>query len=136
MNRKGPVRGPAATDERALAPDLARGSMLLFIALANTVWYLWAAPTAGLGTAHPVAEGTMDRAIQFFTVMAVDMRSYPMFAFLFGYGMVQLVRRQETSGVSPRAVDSLLRRRNLWLAAFGLVHASLLFVGTFWAPTG
>lgn len=98
MNRQSPVRGPTGTGERALAPDLARGFMLLFIALANTVWYLWAVPTAGLGTVHPVAEGTLDRATQFFTVMAVDMRSYPMFAFLFGYGMVQLMRRQEASG--------------------------------------
>lgn len=129
MNRQTPVRGPAGTGERALAPDLARGFMLLFIALANTVWYLWAVPTAGTGTAHPAAEGALDGAAQFFTVMAVDMRSYPMFAFLFGYGMVQLMRRQEASGASPREASALLRRRNLWLMAFGAAHAALLFVG-------
>ncbi len=31
-------RGPVDAGERALAPDLARGFMLLFIALANTAW--------------------------------------------------------------------------------------------------
>ena len=34
------LRGPARADERALAPDLARGVMLLMIVLANTPWYL------------------------------------------------------------------------------------------------
>lgn len=124
-----PVRGSSTMGERALAPDLARGFMLLFIAVANTAWYLWAVPTAGLGTAHPDPQGLLDRVTQFFTVFAVDMRSYPMFAFLFGYGMAQLATRQEASGASPREVDSLLRRRNLWLVAFGAVHALLLFMG-------
>lgn len=124
-----PARGPVTSRERALAPDLARGFMLLFIAVANTVGYLWAIPTAGLGTAHPDPQGLLDQVTQFFTVIAMDMRSYPMFAFLFGYGMAQLAMRQEASGVSPREVDSLLRRRNLWLMVFGAVHALLLFMG-------
>lgn len=124
-----PVRGPVTTGERALAPDLARGFMLLFIAVANTVWYLWAVPTAGLGTAHPAPRDLLDQVAQFFTVFAMDMRSYPMFAFLFGYGMVQLATRQEAAGVSPRESDSLLRRRNLWLMVFGAVHTLLLFMG-------
>lgn len=122
------ARGPADTGERALAPDLARGSMLLFIALANTVWYLWAAPLDGI-SAHPKPEGFLDQVTQFFTVVVVDARSYPMFAFLFGYGMVQLARRQEAAGTSVKDVKALLRRRNLWLVAFGLVHSLLLWMG-------
>ncbi|GAA0990780.1 DUF418 domain-containing protein [Nocardiopsis tropica] len=121
-------RGPTDAGERALAPDLARGFMLLFIAIANTVWYLWAVPMGGL-SAHPEPGGVLDAAAQFFTVVAVDGRSYPMFAFLFGYGMVQLARRQEAAGADAEAVDALLRRRNLWLLAFGLVHALLLWMG-------
>ncbi|WP_150254780.1 DUF418 domain-containing protein [Nocardiopsis deserti] len=121
-------RGPVGAGERALAPDLARGFMLLFIALANTVWYLWALPGSG-GGVHPEPGGALDRIAQFFVVMAVDMRSYPMFAFLFGYGMVQLARRQEAAGSSVREVNALLRRRNLWLLAFGFVHALLLWMG-------
>jgi uncharacterized membrane protein YeiB len=102
--------------------------MLLFIALANTTWYLWALPASG-GGIHPEPGGTLDRVAQFLVVAAVDMRSYPMFAFLFGYGMVQLARRQEASGSSVREVNALLRRRNLWLLAFGFVHALLLWMG-------
>jgi uncharacterized protein len=128
MSRDTSTPGPTGTADRVLAPDLARGFMLLFIALANTVWYLWAVPSTGT-TMHPEPEGALDGAAQFFTVMAVDMRSYPMFAFLFGYGMVQLARRQQAAGTSVRDVDALLRRRNLWLVAFGFLHALLLWMG-------
>jgi uncharacterized membrane protein YeiB len=128
MSRTTAVLGPTGSAERALAPDLARGFMLLFIALANTVWYLWAVPSTGT-TMHPEPEGALDSAAQFFTVMAVDMRSYPMFAFLFGYGMVQLARRQQAAGASVRSVNALLRRRNLWLLVFGFFHALLLWMG-------
>ncbi|MGW5878344.1 DUF418 domain-containing protein [Nocardiopsis terrae] len=128
MSRHTAALGPTSASERALAPDLARGFMLLFIALANTVWYLWAAPRGG-ATMHPEPGGALDTAAQFFTVMAVDMRSYPMFAFLFGYGMVQLATRQEAAGTSVREVDALLRRRNLWLIVFGFFHALLLWMG-------
>lgn len=128
-------RGSTPPVGRALAPDLARGFMLLFIALANTVWYLWAAPDSGT-TMHPAPEGVLDTVTQFFTVMAVDMRSYPMFAFLFGYGMVQLARRQEAAGASVKETNALLRRRNLWLIVFGFFHALLLWMGDILAAYG
>jgi uncharacterized membrane protein YeiB len=128
MTRASTSRGPVSRGERALAPDLARGFMLLFIALANSVWYLWAVPMTG-GSAHPAPEGALDSVAQFLTTVMVDSRSYPMFAFLFGYGMVQLASRQEAAGADPRAVDALLRRRNLWLLVFGFVHALLLWMG-------
>ncbi|WP_306367595.1 DUF418 domain-containing protein [Nocardiopsis sp. CC223A] len=122
------ARGPVGAGERALAPDLARGFMLLFIALANSVWYLWAVPMGGLN-AHPEPQGAADAVVQFFTIVVVDGRSYPMFAFLFGYGMVQLAMRQEAAGASPADVNALLRRRNLWLLVFGFFHALLLWFG-------
>ncbi|MDT0328822.1 DUF418 domain-containing protein [Nocardiopsis lambiniae] len=128
MSRNAVARGPAGVGERALAPDLARGFMLLFIALANTVWYLWTVPMGELG-AHPAPESTLDSVTQFFTIMVVDGRSYPMFAFLFGYGMVQLAMRQEAAGASVKDVNALLRRRNLWLLVFGFFHALLLWFG-------
>ncbi|CAL9577885.1 hypothetical protein SUDANB121_04999 [Nocardiopsis dassonvillei] len=128
MSRHTAARGPVGAGERALAPDLARGFMLLFIALANTVWYLWAVPMGGLN-AHPEPQGALDAVAQFFTIVVVDGRSYPMFAFLFGYGMVQLAMRQEAAGASPADVNALLRRRNLWLLVFGFFHALLLWFG-------
>ena len=53
-------RGPARADERALAPDLARGLMLLMIVLANTPWYLYGS-TPGLTTVHPDEGSVLDR---------------------------------------------------------------------------
>ena len=123
-----PPRGPARTDERALAPDLARGVMLLMIVLANTPFYLYGQRT-GLTTAHPDAGSVLDRVTQVLIITFVDMRVYPMFAFLFGYGMVQLFSRQVAAGVPVKAARRLLRRRNLWLLVFGFVHAALLWNG-------
>ena len=123
-----PPRGPARPDERALAPDLARGVMLLMIVLANTPFYLYGRPT-GLSTVHPDVGSVLDRVTQLLIITFVDMRVYPMFAFLFGYGMVQLFSRQVAAGVPVKAAQRLLRRRNLWLLVFGFVHAALLWNG-------
>src|SRR5688500_2620658 len=47
---------PIARSERSLAPDIARGAMLLFIALANVPLYLWNRP---LDTYGHIADGTV-----------------------------------------------------------------------------
>ena len=121
-------RGPARADERALAPDLARGVMLLMIVLANTPWYLYGR-TAGLSTIHPEGGTVADQVTQLLIMTFIDSRVYPMFAFLFGYGMVQLYTRQVASGLSAKAARRLLQKRNLWLLIFGAVHAALLWFG-------
>lgn len=123
-----PIRGPVQTGERALAPDLARGFMLLLIAVANTPWYLWGRELRAT-TIHPPGGSALDRITQVAAIVGVDCRVYPMFAFLFGYGMVQLLSRQRAAGHSERAVRALLRRRGLWLLLFGFVHAALLWQG-------
>ena len=123
-----PIRGPSRSAERAPAPDLARGMMLLLIALANTPLYLWAT-THSLSSNHPVGEGTLDNAVSAVLIVIADLRVYPMFAFLFGYGIVQLYLRQQAAGVSEADARALLRRRNLLLIAFGAVHALLLWYG-------
>ena len=123
-----PLRGPASASERALAPDLARGFMLLMIVLANTPWYLYG-QTPGLSTIHPVDGSALDRVAQLLIMTFIDSRVYPMFAFLFGYGMVQMFSRQVASGVPVKQARRLLRRRNWWLLAFGFVHAALLWYG-------
>ncbi|WP_159620065.1 DUF418 domain-containing protein [Ruania rhizosphaerae] len=122
------VRGPSTATERALAPDLARGFMLLLIALANTPWYLYG-QASGMTSAHPVDGSTLDRIVQFLLITAVDARIYPLFAFLFGYGIVQLYRRQIEAGATDQAVRAILRRRHWWMIVFGAVHAALLWFG-------
>ncbi|GAA4890418.1 DUF418 domain-containing protein [Streptomonospora salina] len=123
-----PVRGPVRPGERAPGPDLARGLMLLLIALANTPWYLYGARQSDLG-GHPVDGSALDRAVQFAMLTAVDGRIYPMFACLFGYGLIRIYDRQLESGAAPRAAAAVVRRRNLWLLVFGFVHGALLFFG-------
>ncbi|MBB2910097.1 putative membrane protein YeiB [Streptosporangium becharense] len=121
-------RGPVEDGERALAPDLARGFMLLLIALANTPWYLWGRELRA-STIHPPGGSAADRIVQIVGIVAVDFRVYPMFAFLFGYGMVQMISRQRAGGHPETAALALLRRRNLWLLLFGFAHAALLWQG-------
>ncbi|CAM5537349.1 hypothetical protein SANTM175S_06824 [Streptomyces antimycoticus] len=66
----------------------------------------------------------------------VHARAYPMFAVMFGYGLVQLTRRQDAQGAGPGAARSVLLKRNAWLIAFGLVHAALLDFGDFLGAYG
>ncbi|RRR96860.1 DUF418 domain-containing protein [Glycomyces terrestris] len=124
--RPGTARGPVRPGERALAPDLARGAMLLLIALANSAGYFLASAPGVAVEPHG-----FERVYNFLLVELVHARAFPLFALLFGYGLVQLSRRQERSGASPRQVRNVLLRRGLALFAFGAVHGVLLYSGDF-----
>ncbi|HLS34061.1 MAG TPA: DUF418 domain-containing protein, partial [Brevibacterium sp.] len=113
---------------RALAPDMARGFMLLLIAIANVSWHLWGRPT-GLTAAHPTDGGPVDTVLATLSLVFIDGRIYPMFAFLFGYGMVQFTRSRAGRGIPERSIGRMLIRRHVWLIVFGFVHALLLFNG-------
>lgn len=121
-----PARGPVRAAERALAPDLARGLMLLLIVTSNTMFFLWGANYRTPQDQHPIPTSAVDAVAQVAMTVVLDMRIYPLFAFLFGYGMVQLFRRQVAAGSSESAAVRLLRRRGAWLLLFGFVHAALL----------
>ncbi|WP_237774711.1 DUF418 domain-containing protein [Actinosynnema sp. ALI-1.44] len=101
---------------RVLAPDLARGMMLAFIALANAVLYLYDRPYGP--RQHVIEHDMLDRVVSVLNVVLVEIRGYPMFAALFAYGVVQMLRRH------PKQV---LRRRFRWMIVFGFVHAVVLF---------
>ncbi|MGA5760838.1 DUF418 domain-containing protein [Nonomuraea bangladeshensis] len=122
-----PVQGATPVTRRALAPDLARGLMLLLIALAHAHMYLGGHPVGFRG--YALDGGTLDRLVAGVQILLVDGRALPMFAALFGYGLVQLAHRQLAAGRSPSRVRAVLRRRSLWLLAFGFCHALLLFFG-------
>ncbi|WP_405062025.1 DUF418 domain-containing protein [Kribbella sp. NBC_01505] len=119
------MTGPTAIKDRALGPDLARGLLLLFIALANTHGFLHPSG-AGDIRAMPIPTTLPDRIVAFLETTLVDGRSYTMFAALFGYGMVQIARRQSGEWKDTR---KLLRRRARWLVLLGLLHAVLLYYG-------
>ncbi|PSK98013.1 putative membrane protein YeiB [Murinocardiopsis flavida] len=119
-----PTRGPVRGGERTLAPDLARGAMLLLIALAHSpTMFVTVAPAVDL-TPHG-----LERAYNVFMFTFVHARALPLFAIMFGYGLVQLTLRQDAATGSPDAARRVLLRRSAWLLVFGAVHGCLLFSG-------
>ncbi|MEU8361149.1 DUF418 domain-containing protein [Nonomuraea sp. NPDC048882] len=98
---------------RSLAPDLARGFMLLLIALAHAPALVadWDAGPAWL-----------NGAAKFVKSLVADNQARAMFVFLFGYGLGQLARRQ-TEWTSFRG---LLRRRGFWLTVIGFANTVVL----------
>ncbi|HEX7351919.1 DUF418 domain-containing protein [Brachybacterium sp.] len=120
--------GPTPTADRAPAPDLARGMMLLLIALAHAPWFLYTSHV-GASPMHPADGSVTDRLAQLLTITVVDARTHTMFGLLFAYGIGQMLARQSTRGVPESEARRLLRRRHLWMLALGLVHAALLWQG-------
>ena len=127
--------GATPVTERSLAPDLARGFMLLWIALANSHYFLTGGSTGnGVLGGFPRDGSSLDAAVTWFISTFVDGRAYPMFGLLFGYGVAQIVRRQRD--VSLRAVRRLLWRRSGVLVLVGFLHGLLLYVGDILAAYG
>ncbi|OLO74385.1 DUF418 domain-containing protein [Actinomyces oris] len=133
------------------APDVARGFMLLLIALANVGF--WVVDPEGR------APSTADRTWAFMRALFIDQRAYPLFALLFGFGLATMVNRRMASGIdaycrqltgglrAPSAAEldqaqeqatidarRLVRRRGLWMVLFGLIHGAFFpseIIGTY-----
>ena len=88
--------GPASV--RYPAPDVARGFMLLLIALANApFWMVLLRTRAEVTGADAVWMGLR--------AAFVDHRSYPLFAMLFGFGLATMARRRTEAG--PRSTAAV-----------------------------
>ena len=133
------------------APDVSRGFMLLLIAVANVPQ--WSkAPAESASTFQASAADTW---WVFVRTLFVDHRAYPLFAMLFGFGLMTMINRRTASGTraylqSLPGVDAgreptpqeqawareqatvdarrLVRRRGWWMLLFGFVHG-IFFVG-------
>ena len=133
------------------APDVARGFMLLLIALANVGF--WVVDPEGR------APSTADRTWAFMRALFIDQRAYPLFALLFGFGLATMVNRRMASSIdaycrqltgglrAPSAAEldqaqeqatidarRLVRRRGLWMVLFGLIHGAFFpseIIGTY-----
>ncbi|MGW0805681.1 DUF418 domain-containing protein [Nonomuraea sp. NPDC002799] len=103
--------------ERALAPDLARGVMLLAIGFAHAPLFV---------TLVDRGPDLANRATALFHLLFVNNHARPLFAFLFGYALVQLMNQRLRRGSDPVSVRKLLRRRGWWLVAIGFAHTALL----------
>ena len=121
---------------RSLAPDLARGMLLLFIASANVWGYLWS-PDALYGpSGRPLDGSTLDHVVDGIVTFVVDSRSRPMFAILYGFGLATMAARLTARGGDRRTTRRVLARRSTVLIALGLAHAALLYAGDILAPYG
>lgn len=118
---------PAARASRAFAPDIARGLMLLAVMIANTTFYITGREPGLL--MRPTDPGPADRVVDVLSALFIDNRAYPMFAFLFAYGVHQIVSRQAARGVPWRRTAWLLTKRDAWLLGIGVLHTVLLFPG-------
>ena len=136
------------------APDVSRGLMLLFIALANVPFWT-------IVTRSSVPGDAVDTAWLWLRTLLVDHRAYPLFSLLFGFGLATMVNRRIASGTqsylqslpgveagrepTPQeeswareqaTVDArrLVRRRGAWMILFGAAHAALFsgdIIGTY-----
>ena len=93
-----------AVRDRALAPDVARGAMLLLIALANVHLYLYDRP---LGVRlYPAGLAGADAVVAGLQMVLVDGRAYPLFGLLLGYGLGQLAARRRGRRLPSRRPSS------------------------------
>lgn len=111
------TRGPTLVSKRSRSPDLARGFMLLCIALVHASVFRYAAGQQLAPT---------DQFVEFCKGTLLTHRARPLFAFLFGYGMVQLWQHQRGLGNEWLSVRKLLRRRGFWMVVIGFLHTVLL----------
>ena len=88
--------GPASV--RYPAPDVARGFMLLLIALANAPFWMVLFRTRAEVTGADTIWMGLRAAL-------VDHRSYPLFAMLFGFGLATMARRRIEAG--PRSTAAV-----------------------------
>ena len=125
---------PIASSERSLAPDLARGVMLLLIAIANVPEYLYGR-TLALGGVFEDSS-LLDRWVRAAELVFVTDRSRPMFAVLYGFGIAIMAQRALARGAGKGRVAWLLTKRGLWLIVFGMIHAVFVWEGDILAAYG
>ena len=118
---------PVAKQERINSVDVIRGCALLGILLMNIASF--ALPTQAYSD-PTIAGGATGANLAVWAVNYVlfEGKMRAMFSMLFGAGIIILTTRAEQRGAADRIAD-IFHRRNLWLLAFGMAHAYLLWEG-------
>lgn len=114
---------PTPTDARIVALDVLRGVALLGICAVHM-------PHFGLvdsgATEAPQQLGGAAMVATWITHALFLSRSFPLFATLFGAGLILQMQRIERAGGD---FTRIYRRRLVWLGTFGVLHGTLLFSG-------
>lgn len=125
MSHSPPASSPAAPEalapnpvlRRSLAPDLARGFMLLAIALAHVPVFV---------SDWDLGPRVLNEGAAFAKSLLIDNQARNMFVVLFGYALGQMAVREAARGRDWPSFRKLLRRRGFWLLVIGFVNGALL----------
>ncbi len=117
--------GPVLGGDRITAIDTLRGVAVLGILVMNI--YAFAMPFAAYQ--NPLLLGGTEwynLGTWFFTHIFFDQKFMTIFSMLFGAGLIVMWQRAQTRDAP---FSRIYLRRQLWLAAIGIVHGYLLWVG-------
>lgn len=121
--------------QRLIVPDLARGTALLGIAMANAAqaWVIndWSEDQSRAGwSVGGVRPGNvLDQFSAVFAAMFIHVRGLPMFTTLLGFGFGLVAASLYRKHYPAKQARRVLFRRYGILALFGLAHMCLLFYG-------
>ena len=108
--------------KRIEAIDALRGFSLLGILIANMLYFQYGDITQN--TIDPTT--WWDKGAFYFTKIFVEASFYPIFGFLFGYGIILFIRALENRDLKTRGP---LWRRAIGLMILGVLHISLIWDG-------
>lgn len=116
---------PTKKESRIQFLDVLRGIAILFIFIANIVYFSGYVffPEEGL---NPKATFFFDKQLDFIMHTLIDGKFYSIFSLLFGIGCVIQYTNLEKHG---KPFGPFFRRRMLWLLVIGLIHLCLIWLG-------
>lgn len=116
---------PTIEKDRIITLDMLRGFALLGIILANSLHFQYGL-LYDTTVVDPYPNGLMDQFSEAFILIFVQASFYPLFSFLFGYGMALQKTRMLDKGLNFNAV---YWRRTLLLGIIGFLHGMYLWSG-------
>ena len=130
-----PTHQPTQQRPRLIVPDLARGTALLGIAMANAAqgWVIndWSEDQSrvgwSVGGVRP--DSLIDQIGAVFAAMFIHVRGLPMFSTLLGFGFGLVAASLYRKHYPAKQARRVLYRRYGALALFGVAHMFLLFYG-------
>src|SRR5512133_1213806 len=119
---------PTISTERIQTVDILRGFALFGVLMVNMLTFAWPAQIIATQTEWYCL---LDQLDYLFIILFADSKFFPIFSFLFGYGLFMMMERVEARG--GRFVPLYLRRMAA-LLIFGLVHMLCFWWGDILSP--